>query len=154
MDQHLVKDRTPTPCSLISATETRLSAYTTIRENPTEVPEQFKYMLSYSKAVPKYLPDFYNYLSRRIPRSSPPAWTTRSTGPKQKFGLKPTLRAAHVVTMRKYRGSTSIPRAIAEKQPDSSHYFETARDLTLLASPKRPTPKRPGFYLIMAMGSK
>jgi len=29
------------------------------KENPTNVPKQFEYMLSYAKALPKYLPDFH-----------------------------------------------------------------------------------------------
>ncbi|MGC2291187.1 MAG: hypothetical protein WA450_04570 [Candidatus Acidiferrales bacterium] len=42
---------------------------------------------------------------------------------------------------------------IAEKQLYSSHYFETAPDLTFCA-PDAAYPKQPGFYLIMAMGSE
>jgi hypothetical protein len=51
-------------------------------------------------------------------------------------------------------GSASeVAYAIAEKRLYSSHYLETALDLT---SCDRDTydPKRPGFYLIKAMGSK
>ena len=36
------------------------------KENPTDVPQQFEYMLSYAKALPKYLPDFRRYLSHPI----------------------------------------------------------------------------------------
>jgi len=32
------------------------------KENPTDVPQQFEYMLSYAKVLPKYLPDFHRYL--------------------------------------------------------------------------------------------
>src|ERR1700683_4377307 len=42
------------------------------KHNPTEVPEQSKYMLSYSKALPKYLPEFYNYLLT-YPDGKPPS---------------------------------------------------------------------------------
>lgn len=31
------------------------------KRHPTEVPDRFKYMVSYSRALPKYLPDFYPY---------------------------------------------------------------------------------------------
>jgi hypothetical protein len=41
---------------------------------------------------------------------------------------------------------------IAEKQLYSSHYFETALDLTYCI--RSDDPKQPGFYLIMLMGSE
>jgi len=43
--------------------------------------------------------------------------------------------------------------AIAEKQLYSSHYFQTALDLTFCLR-DRGNPKRSGFYLIKAMGSE
>jgi hypothetical protein len=42
---------------------------------------------------------------------------------------------------------------IAEKQLYSSHYFQTALDLTF-CPPEGTEPKQPGFYLIMAIGSE
>jgi hypothetical protein len=42
---------------------------------------------------------------------------------------------------------------IAETQLYSSHYFQTALDLTFCV-PEETEPKQPGFYLIMAMGSE
>jgi hypothetical protein len=69
-----------------------------------------------------------------------------------KFGLKPTLRVVQMVTMR--GGSAGpIAYAIAEKQLYSSHYFETALDLSFCIRGSD-DPKQPGFYLIMAMGSE
>lgn len=58
----------------------------------------------------------------------------------------------NVLTM---RGSLSNPIAcaIAEKQLYSSHYFETALDLTFCARDTT-DPKHPGFYPIMVMGSE
>ena len=32
------------------------------KQNPANVADQFKYMLSYTRTLPKHLPDFYNYL--------------------------------------------------------------------------------------------
>ncbi len=121
------------------------------KKNPTEVPEQFKYMLSYSKALPRYLPDFYQYLLT-YPTGKPANVEDTFYWAKVKFGLKPTLRVVHVLTL---RGKTpSEPTyAIAEKQLYSSHYFETALDLTFCV-PEMADPKQPGFYLIMAMGSE
>jgi hypothetical protein len=57
-----------------------------------------------------------------------------------------------MVTM---RGSPADPvaYAIAEKQLYSSHYFETALDLSFCVRASD-DPNQPGFYLIMAMGSE
>jgi hypothetical protein len=127
-----------------------LGAYNDKR-NPTVVPDQFKYMLSYSKALPRYLPDFYNYLLT-YPSGEPANVENSFYWAKVKFGLKPTLRVVHVVTM---RGENPAEPAytIAEKQLYSSHYFETALDLTFCVSDTS-DPTNPGFYLIMAMGSE
>ena len=69
-----------------------------------------------------------------------------------KFGLKPTLRVVQMVTMRGDPGD-QVAYAIAEKQLYSSHYFETALDLSFCVRGSD-DPKQPGFYLIMAMGSE
>jgi hypothetical protein len=121
------------------------------KKYPTEVSEQFKYMLSYSRALPKYLPDFYNYLLT-YPDGKPADVDDTFYWAKVKFGLKPTLRVVQVVTL---RGSTADGPifVVAEKQLYSSHYFETALDLTFCV-PDTADPKQLGFYLIMAMGSE
>lgn len=69
-----------------------------------------------------------------------------------KFGLKPTLRIVQVITM--HAAAANDPAyVIAEKQLYSSHYFQTALDLTFCISDTS-EPKRRGFYLIEAMGSE
>ena len=69
-----------------------------------------------------------------------------------KFGLKPTLRIVHVLTM--HGDNPQQPAyVIAEKQLYSSHYFETALDLTFCIRGSD-NPKEKGFYLIKAMGSE
>lgn len=120
------------------------------KHNPTEVPEQFKYMLSYTKVLPKALPDFYNYLLD-YPAAKPANVENMFYWANVKFGLKPTLRAVQVVSM---QGNNPQEPAytIAEKQLYSSHYFETALDLTYCI--RSDDPKQPGFYLIMMMGSE
>jgi len=127
-----------------------LGPYNDKRE-PTVVPEEFKYMLSYSQALPKYLPDFYNYLLS-YPNGKPANVEDTFYWAKVKFGLKPTLRVVHVLSM---RGTTAgePDYVIAEKQLYSSHYFETALDLTFCIS-EPVNSAQPGFYLIMAMGSE
>jgi len=121
------------------------------KSNPTEVPKQFAYMLSYAKALPTYLPDFYRYLLA-YPNAKPANVENTFYWARVKFGLKPTLRVVHVVTM-SGNPADQIAFAIAEKQLYSSHYFETALDLTFCVRGDN-SPQQPGFYLIMVMGSE
>ena len=120
------------------------------KKNPTQVPEQFKYMLSYTKVLPNELPDFYNYLLD-YPDNKPANVENMFYWAKVKFGLKPTLRVVQVVTMQS-NNPHEPAYTIAEKQLYSSHYFETALDLTFCV--RSDDPKQPGFYLIMLMGSE
>jgi hypothetical protein len=121
------------------------------KRDPTVVPKQFAYMLSYSKALPEQLPEFYNYLLA-YPKARPANVDDTFYWARVKFGLKPTLRVVQTVTM---RGEPADPvaYAIAEKQLYSSHYFETALDLSFCIR-GGDDAKQPGFYLIMAMGSE
>ena len=121
------------------------------KSHPTEVPKQFAYMLSYSKALPAQLPDFYHSLLT-YPKAKPANVENDFYWAKVKFGLKPTLRVVHVMTM-KGAPSDPIAYAIAEKQLYSSHYFETALDLSFCVR-GADDAKQPGFYLIMLMGSE
>jgi hypothetical protein len=121
------------------------------KRDPTVVPQQFAYMLTYAKALPAYLPDFYTYLLS-YPNAKPANVEDTFYWARVKFGLKPTLRVVQMVTM---RGNSADPvaYAIAEKQLYSSHYFETAMDISFCVRGSD-DPKQPGFYLIMAMGSE
>ena len=121
------------------------------KEHPTVVPEQFKYMLSYAKVLPQYLPGLASYLIH-YPGEKPADCTDTFQWAKVKFGLKPTLRITHIVTMRG-SGPDEPAAAIAEKQLYSSHYFETALDLTFCFREGQ-APGKPGFFLIKAMGSE
>lgn len=119
------------------------------KENPTDVAEQFAYMLSYARALPKYLPEFHRYLLA-YPDDKPANVEDTFYWAKVRFGLKPTLRVVQIVTLRG-QAAGEPACAIAEKQLYSSHYFETALDLTFCV---RDDPSEPGFYLIKAMGSE
>lgn len=121
------------------------------KENPTDVPRQFEYMLSYSQVLPKYLPEFHRYLLA-YPSAKPENVSDMFYWAKVKFGLKPTLRVVHVVTLRG-QSANEPAYAIAEKQLYSSHYFETALDLTFCVR-GTDNPKQTGFYLIKVMGSE
>jgi hypothetical protein len=127
-----------------------LGAYNDKRD-PTEVPEQFAYLLSYHNALPEHEPDFYHYLLD-YPRGKPANYEETFYWAKVKFGLKPTLRIEHMVTMRG-RPADPVACAIAKKQLYSSHYFRTAVDLSICVR-DGDHPKQPGFYLINALGSE
>lgn len=121
------------------------------KRDPTEVAEQFAYMLSYNKALPEYLPAFNNYLLS-YPTAKPANVDGIFYWEKVKFGLKPTLRVVQVLTMR--GDSPGEPAyVVAEKQLYSSHYFETALDLSFCVRDST-DPSHPGFYLVMALGSE
>ena len=121
------------------------------KKEQVNVADQFKYMLSYAKALPQHLPEFNNYL---VNYPDAKAANVESTfyWDNVKFGLKPTLRIVQVLTM---HGDTPQQPAyvIAEKQLYSSHYFETALDLTFCIRGSDDA-KQPGFYLIKVMGSE
>jgi hypothetical protein len=121
------------------------------KRDPTDVPQQFAHMLSYSKALPARLPDFYQYLLS-YPNAKPANVEDTFYWARVKFGLKPTLRLVQLVTL---RGNPTDPvaYAIAEKQLYASHYFETALDLSFCVRGSRES-NQPGFFLIMAMGSE
>jgi hypothetical protein len=127
-----------------------LGAYNDKRD-PTEVPEQFAYLLSYGNALAEHEPDFYHYLLA-YPHGKPANFEETFYWTKVKFGLKPTLRIEHMVTM---RGGPADPVAcaIAKKQLYSSHYFRTAVDLSICVCGGEHS-KQPGFYLINALGSE
>jgi hypothetical protein len=127
-----------------------LGVYNDKRE-PTAVPEQFAYLLSYAKALSEREPDFYHYLLL-YPQAKPANYEDTFYWSKVKFGLKPTLRLVQMVIM---RGGPADPIAnvVAQKQLYSSHYFQTALDLSLCVRGDN-DPKRPGFYLIQVMGSE
>jgi hypothetical protein len=75
-----------------------LGVYNDKRE-PTVVPQQFAYMLTYAKALPAHLPDFYTYLLD-YPNAKPANVEDTFYWARVKFGLKPTLRVVQMVTMR------------------------------------------------------
>ncbi|HUK30918.1 MAG TPA: hypothetical protein VLV89_07380 [Candidatus Acidoferrum sp.] len=119
------------------------------KSTPTNVSADFQYVLDFSKSLTQYLPDFYNYLLS-YPQGQPKNVDNWFYWSNVKFGLKPTLRVVQVVTLTGAPGD-AIAYAIAEKQLYSSHYFETALDMTFCV---RAAPPQTGFYLLMAEGSE
>jgi hypothetical protein len=127
-----------------------LGVYDDKREK-VDVSKQFAFMLSYDKVLPQRLPDFYNYLLS-YPKGKPANVDDAFYWARVKFGLKPTLRVVHVVTMTG-KPADRVAYAIAEKQLYASHYFETALDLSFCIRDIE-SPQSPGFYLIMLLSSE
>lgn len=121
------------------------------KKHPTEVAETFKSLLSRSQALPTYLPEFDRYLLD-YPKVNLPNVQTQFYWEKVNFGLKPTLRIVQAIV---YRGSGPAEPAytVAVKQLYSSHYFQTALDLTVCATDQE-HPSQRGFYLITLKGSQ
>lgn len=120
------------------------------KDNPVDVSKRFEYMLSYVQVLPKVLPDFHHYLLA-YPDGKSENIEDSFYWAKVKFGLKPTLRVIQTAAVRGRSPSEPV-YTVAEKQLYSSHYFETALDLTFCV--RDPDNPQLGFYLIKAMGSE
>ena len=127
-----------------------LGAVLNDKGQPTNVVDQFTYLLSYNKVLPSDA-TFYKYLLS-YPGAPPANTNTWFYWDSVKFGLKPTLRIVQVFTM-KGSNATEPALSIAEKQLYSSHYFETALDLTFCFASSG-DPNKPGIYLVQLMGSE
>jgi hypothetical protein len=115
------------------------------KKNPNVVSESFNRLLAQAKALPVYMPDLYKYLLE-YPNFQSPKIQSAFHWEKVKFGLKPTLRIVHRII---YKDTSAEPvYAMAEKQLYSSHYFQTALDITAAVADSG------GFYLITTKGSQ
>jgi hypothetical protein len=121
------------------------------KNHPAEVAETFKSLVSRSKALPVYLPDLDRYLLD-YPAVKLSSIESQFYWEKVNFGLKPTIRIIQAIFYRGTR-STEPAYAVAVKQLYSSHYFETALDLTVCVK-GTDGPGQRGFYLITLKGSK
>jgi hypothetical protein len=121
------------------------------KKRPVEVAETFKSLLSRADALPVYLPDLHRYLID-YPKFKLENTESQFYWEKVNFGLKPTLRIVHAIV---YRGTgPSAPAyAVALKQIYSSHYFQSALDLTVCVR-DTDRPNQRGFYLITLKGSQ
>jgi hypothetical protein len=121
------------------------------KSHPAEVAETFQALINRSKALPVYLPDLRQYLLD-YPSAKADNIKSQFYWEKVNFGLKPTLRMVQAVV---YQGSGANQGAyaVAVKQLYSSHYFESALDLTVCV-PDRQAKKQPAFYLITLKGSQ
>jgi len=121
------------------------------KNHPAAVAETFESLLSRLKALPVYLPNLNNFLLG-YPSAKSANIESEFYWEKVNFGLKPTLRIVQAIV---YRGAvaTDPAYAIAIKQLYSSHYFETALDLTVCLNDAS-KPDRPGFFLITLKSSQ
>jgi hypothetical protein len=120
------------------------------KSRPTAVAETFASLLSEMKAVPVYLPELQRYLLE-YPNAASNEIRSDFYWEKVNFGLKPTLRIVQAIV---YQGASSDAPAyaVALKQIYSSHYFQTALDLTVCV--RDSAVERNGFYLITIKGSQ
>jgi len=121
------------------------------KNHPAAVAESLRSLLSRLKALPVYLPDLNNYMLQ-YPAANSANIQSEFYWEKINFGLKPTLRIVQAII---YRGTvlTEPAYAVAIKQLYSSHYFETALDLTVCLNDAG-NPDRPGFFLITLKSSQ
>ncbi len=121
------------------------------KNHPAQVAETFQSLLSRSKALPAYLPDLDHYLLD-YPAGKLDNIESQFYWEKVNFGLKPTIRIVQAIV---YRGTraTEPAYAVAVKQLYSSHYFQTALDLTVCVRATE-SPSQRGFYLITLKGSQ
>jgi hypothetical protein len=119
------------------------------KSHPAVVADTFQSLVSRSEALPVYLPELRSYLLD-YPNAKTDHIQSEFYWEKVNFGLKPTIRVVQAVV---YRGvSPSDPaNAVAVKQLYSSHYFESALDLTVCV---RDQENRGGFYIVTLKGSQ
>ena len=121
------------------------------KNHPAQVAETFQSLLSRSKALPAYLPDLDRYLLD-YPATKLDNVESQFYWEKVNFGLKPTLRIVQAIVYRGVR-STQPAYVVAVKQLYSSHYFQTALDLSVCVKDTE-SANGAGFYLITLKGSQ
>ena len=117
------------------------------KHNPAVVADTFQTLISRAKGLPVYLPVLDQYLLD-YPKANSEGIESQFYWEKVSFGLKPTLRILQAIVYRD-KDAANPRYAIAVKQLYSSHYFETALDLTVCV----PDHERPGMYVITLKGS-
>jgi hypothetical protein len=121
------------------------------KNHPAVVAETFDSLVSRSKALPVYLPEFRQYLLS-YPKADSSGIESEFYWEKVNFGLKPTLRIVQAIVFRG-KSPTEPAYAVAVKQLYASHYFESAVDLTVCVKDTQ-SAKQSGFYLVTLKGSQ
>ena len=120
------------------------------KNHPAVVSETFASLLNRSKALPVYMPELREYLLN-YPKADSGRMQSEFYWEKVNFGLKPTLRMVQAIIFQG-RSPQQPAYAVAVKQLYSSHYFESALDLTVCVKDERSAES--GFYLITMKGSQ
>lgn len=119
------------------------------KKRPTYIATEFAGMLKNEAYLPKFIPEFHQYLleypKAELPHSKQFVYWTENV-----FGLKPIVRINHVVI---YHDPELNRYAIASKQLYATHYFHTALELRFLI-PDPANPERKGFYYVTVNRSR
>jgi hypothetical protein len=115
------------------------------QDKPQSIREDFRRLLQNSSHLFQYEPQLANYLEK-YPQARPAVTEDIFYWQKAEFGLKPVVRASHLVIHRRQQGS-DVRYAIASKMLLASHYFRAALELKSLA-PDGASPGGKSFYLI------
>ncbi len=118
------------------------------KNHPAAVADTFASLIARAEALPVYLPELHEYLLE-YPKAKSADAQSAFYWEKVNFGLKPTFRIVQRIVYRQTKANEPV-YAVAEKQLYSSHYFQSALDLTVCVK----DAQRPGFYLITLKGSK
>ncbi len=121
------------------------------KQEPLHVVDQFESLLNESGSMAHYLPDLQHYLIG-YPQAQLPNSDSFFYWERVKFGLKPTLRMNQMVIYRESQASGPIASVVI-KQLYSSHYFQTALDLSVCLRDRTWRGEK-GFYLITVKGSR
>jgi hypothetical protein len=114
-------------------------------ERPTFVASEFKDMIERMPALTEYLRDIKRYLLD-FPQAKLPDSRSFLYWQEAQFGLKPTIRVNHVVSLKR-----PTHAVVASKMLYATHYFWTALELRVLV----PHPARgDGFWFVSVSRSR
>ena len=115
------------------------------QDKPQAIREGLRRLLQNASHLIQYNPQLANYLEK-YPQERPPDTEDIFYWQKGEFGLKPVVRASHLVIQRNQR-ENHITYAVASKMLIASHYFRAALEVKSVV-PDSPSPDSKSFYLV------
>jgi hypothetical protein len=115
------------------------------QDKPQAIHEGLHRLLRNSSSVFEYDTELANYLEK-YPQERPSDTEDIFYWQKAEFGLKPVIRASHVVIHRNQR-ENYVTYTIGSKMLFASHYFRAALELKSIV-PDSATPDAKSFYLV------
>jgi hypothetical protein len=115
------------------------------QDKPQSIRDNFSQLLQNSSPLIQYDPQLATYLTK-YPQERPLDTEDIFYWQKAEFGLKPVIRASHVVIHRNQH-ENYVTYAIASKMLYASHYFRAALELKSVV-PDSASPNSKSFYLI------